>query len=629
VIQWLPTGGNTLTAQQLSAGVYTASVTDLLGCVTTVTADITQPDQLNIGVDSVRNVSCFGQNDGAVYVSGFGGTSPYTYTWSTGSNTNAATSLTVGTYTVQVADVNNCSFSITANISQPPVLTASAAITRSILCFGGFGDASVTIAGGTAPYSISWNSVPPQNGNVLNAVPAGSYTASITDRNGCMISDEVTFNQPSQIATAVSQLDTICANSSSLLVATAAGGVGSYLYTWAPDGSVTTGTLQFSVGNDVTYTVVAFDKNGCAGSDAVSTINVYNLLDGNVQLLGYTPICPGQASSLEAKVGGYPGPVTYKWSHNIAANPGPHVVQPKSKTIYSLTVTNACGQVVQKTTTVDIASPPEVHMIADSLSVCAPGSIQFREVGAAVNSADPVVEWLWDFGNGEISGEQEPDFYFPEPGTYTVHLTVTSGRGCVNTSTVPLQAMVHPKPVADFTLSSTTLQLPFDELKCTNLSVGATNFRWDFGDGKTSTLVNPSVRLEKVGTTVIQLIAISQFGCMDTAVKIINTYSDIRFPNAFTPDESGSSGGQYDVTSLTNNVFFPYTSGVSDYSLQIFNRWGELIFESTDLKIGWDGYYRGVLCQQGVYVWKASAKLGDGKNFSQAGTVTLLRKGEE
>jgi gliding motility-associated-like protein len=123
----------------------------------------------------------------------------------------------------------------------------------------------------------------------------------------------------------------------------------------------------------------------------------------------------------------------------------------------------------------------------------------------------------------------------------------------------------------------------------------------------------------------IQLIVNNKFGCLDTASTIVRTDADIIFPNVFTPNTLGSSGGQYDVKSLSNDVFFPYTSGVIYYKLQIFDRWGELIFESNDVNIGWDGYYKGKLCEQGVYIWKASVKLSNGKTFNKTSDVTLLR----
>ena len=105
----------------------------------------------------------------------------------------------------------------------------------------------------------------------------------------------------------------------------------------------------------------------------------------------------------------------------------------------------------------------------------------------------------------------------------------------------------------------------------------------------------------------------------------MTTNTDVVFPNAFSPGTDGSTGGYYDATAMDNNIFFPYTKGVSEFKLQIFNRWGELIFETEDFKQGWDGYYHGKLCQSDVYIWKADIKFDNNKRFTQSGDVTLLR----
>jgi gliding motility-associated-like protein len=99
----------------------------------------------------------------------------------------------------------------------------------------------------------------------------------------------------------------------------------------------------------------------------------------------------------------------------------------------------------------------------------------------------------------------------------------------------------------------------------------------------------------------------------------------VEFPNAFTPSLAGPSDGQYDPNSPTNNVFHPQAEGVLDYKLYIYNRWGELMFESKNIETGWDGYFNGKLCPQDVYIWKAEGKFINGKTFEESGDVTLLR----
>jgi gliding motility-associated-like protein len=201
---------------------------------------------------------------------------------------------------------------------------------------------------------------------------------------------------------------------------------------------------------------------------------------------------------------------------------------------------------------------------------------------------------------------------------------VTTFGGCTNSNaSTPFVVSIHPYPNAAFSVNSTQLDLPYDVLICDNQSTGAVTYQWSFGDGGTSTASEPTYQYTAVGTYPVQLIATSAYGCSDTATINVITSADVVFPNVFTP--GGPNGGGYNVTSLDNDVFFPYTSGVTDFKFQIYNRWGELIFESMDINTGWDGYYKGQLCQQDVYVWKAFIKLNNGKVFNKSGDVTLLR----
>jgi gliding motility-associated-like protein len=105
----------------------------------------------------------------------------------------------------------------------------------------------------------------------------------------------------------------------------------------------------------------------------------------------------------------------------------------------------------------------------------------------------------------------------------------------------------------------------------------------------------------------------------------INPNFEIEVPNAFTPDPNGGNGGIYVADALDNNIFYPITKFVEEFHMTIFNRWGEMVFESFNLAIGWDGYYRGVLSQQDVYVWKIELRYIDGSVYQQIGDVTLVR----
>jgi gliding motility-associated-like protein len=623
---WSPSAGTSLSETALAAGPYVFTATDSLGCTASATAIIAEPSPINIAVSSLNNVACNGGNSGSITVTPSGGTPGYSYNWLPGGSTSPSVSgLASGTYTVNVTDQNNCPAAISINISQPTLLTSSLGTQTDPVCFGaGNGTASVNATGGTLPYSFLWSDG--QTGSTAVNISAGSYTVTITDASGCTSSNTTVIGQPTQVITSAGPNDTICLGSSGSVSATATGGAGNYYYAWQPSGAINLGTLPVTPTANTTYTVVAFDQDGCAGTtDTVSAI-VYSLSAANIDAVTLvSPICPGQNTTVSAIVTGTTGPVTYSWNNGLGTTAGPISVSPFVSTTYIVSVTNSCGTTVMDSVAVLISPPPTVSFMADSNIVCVPSIVQFNDNSVTGNPLDPIHTWLWTFGDGTTSALDNPSHVYTTPGTYAVTLTVTTGNGCTNTSASPLMITAYPYPTAAFNVNSTSLNIPYDVLVCINQSLGATNYLWSFGDGGTSTLTNPEYLYTTVGTFPVQLIATSTLGCSDTAILTVTTNSDVVFPNVFTPNVDGSGGGFYDINNLSNDIFFPYTSGVTEYELRIFNRWGELIFETFDIKEGWDGYYRGKVCQQDVYIWKAKIKLNNGKEFNKSGDVTLLR----
>jgi gliding motility-associated-like protein len=626
IYSWSPTGGSSLTGTALSAGNYTITVTDNLGCAGNAVATITQPSALGVSISALSSVSCNGGSNGSITVTGVGGTPTYSYSWSPiVSVAPTISGLSVGSYTVNVTDQNSCSTIISIPITQPPTLSSSIGSSTNVTCFNGTtGSAFVSVSGGTIPYSYLWSNG--QTGSTASGLSAGSYTVTVTDFNGCTSTNTVLITQPTQVITSAGPNDTLCLGSSGTLTATASGGGGIYYYTWQPVFVTNAGTLTVNPTVNTNYTVIAYDQFGCMGTiDSVSAI-VYSLSAANINAVTLvSPICPGQSTTVSVLVTGLTGPLTYSWNNGLGTSPGPITVSPLVNTTYIVSVTSSCGITVMDSIQVIISPPPTVIFSSDSDIICIPTIVQFFDNSLTGNAADPIHTWLWNFGDGTTSGVDDPTHLYTTPGTYLVTLTVTTGNGCTNTSTSPLAINAYPFPVAAFSINSTVLNIPYDNLVCTNSSVGASTYIWSFGDGSISTLTNPSYLYTTVGTYPIQLIATNTYGCSDTAYSQVTTNTDIIFPNVFTPSEDGTTGGFYDITSLTNDVFFPYTSGVEEFKMQIFNRWGELIFETNNFKQGWDGYYRGKICEQDVYIWKAYIRLNNGKKFNKTGDVTLLR----
>jgi gliding motility-associated-like protein len=231
----------------------------------------------------------------------------------------------------------------------------------------------------------------------------------------------------------------------------------------------------------------------------------------------------------------------------------------------------------------------------------------------------------WDFNDGTTTSEANPVHVFDRPGTYHIQLS----SNLFGTQQFQYQTVIiYPLPTAGFNVQPEKVMLPEDVMQCENTSELCNNNIWYFGDGSVSEERFPKHRYTELGKKDISLVVWSENGCKDSinkiaAVEVIQS-GDIMFPNAFIPNKSGPTGGAYTVGDMKPTSFFPYHRGIEKYKLQIYNRWGELLFETDDINIGWDGYYKGKLCKQDVYVYKAKGKFVNGKNFMRTGDVTLF-----
>ncbi|MDN4165262.1 PKD domain-containing protein [Cytophagales bacterium LB-30] len=257
---------------------------------------------------------------------------------------------------------------------------------------------------------------------------------------------------------------------------------------------------------------------------------------------------------------------------------------------------------------------------------CLPLEVQFTNT---TQFGDPS-KYRWDFGDGSaISTEINPRHIYTRPGVYTVTL---SGANPTNEIVVNVKQdiiTVSNVPFAGFAVAPTQVFLPDQPIYLRNDSQNATSFSWDFGDGNTSEEYEPTHLYTEAGVFNITLVAINDSGCTDTltleAAVTAEEGGQIKVPNIFTPGISSGSGGSGGAGFGDNAVFLPVTDGVVEFELLIYNRWGQLLFESKDKNVGWDGTYNGALCQQDVYVYKLTVKLLSGEILTKLGDVTLLR----
>ncbi len=258
----------TSSATGLGAGVYTVTVSDANGCTKTALVTITQPNPLIINCTAL-DAKCFGASNGSVTTATSGGTPPYTFLWSTGHTTQNRPNAAAGTYTVTVTDSKGCTAQCTAVVSQPALITAAIAKTN-VSCFGGHnGTAVITAAGGTPPYTYSWNTVPVQTNLTATGLGAGTFNCVVTDSKGCAKSFSVTITQPTALSLAISKTNvSVPGGSNGSATANPAGGTPPYSYLWNTSPAKTTQTAGGLTAG--TYTVTVTDSKGCTKSGSVT-----------------------------------------------------------------------------------------------------------------------------------------------------------------------------------------------------------------------------------------------------------------------------------------------------------------------------------------------------------------------
>lgn len=548
----------------------------------------------------------------------------FTYLWNdpAAQATATATGLAAGTYMVHVTDNYGCDTTATVTVAQPTVLSAAQITATPPSCTGGSnGSASVQPAGGTPGYSYQWSAnTNGQTTSTAFGLPPGAYTVVVTDANGCQAQATTTLIAPTPITLTAQVDDTVCVNTPVPLTAQASGGAGGHTITWAGIG--TGDTIQYSFPATQVVHVSVTDQAGCSGPMLELPVTVLDLSLATLHTYGDTAFCPGGTATVGGWLTGYPGSASLSWPQLPATGNGPFTVTATASRTLTVIATDACANTLESNIPITVETPPAITLPPVIAEGCAPLTVHFP----AGLTSQPV-SYLWRFGDGSTSTSMMPVHVYPA-GDYTVSLTVTTPLGC--TADALNTGMVHayPDPVAAFTASPWETDADHADVQFTDQSTGAiSSWDWSFGDGGISIDPDPAYHFLEPGTWEVSLQVTTDHGCTSTVdhVVTINPVYDVTIPNAFTPNPNGGSGGGFDPMDLSNDVFYPFIRFVKDFRMRVFNRWGELVFESDDIKRGWDGYYKGHLSQQDVYVYQIWVRFVDNKEVQRTGDITLFR----
>ncbi len=583
-------GTNTQTITVTTSGSYNVTISDINGCtatstntVFTVLAPPTAPTITASGPLSF----CTGDS---VTLS----SSPSsTYLWSNGATTQNITVYGTGVFSVTNTNAAGCvtpTSAVTNTTMFPvppaPTITAAGPVT---FCNGG----NVVLTS-TAAASYNWSNT--YNTQSITVITSGTYNLNVTDANGCPspLSNDVivTVNPlPASPTISASGPTTFCQGGSVTLQSSEAAG-----NNWTTGSTANAITVSTSGNYAVTFT----DANNCT-SVASNPVMVTAMALAPTPVIttnGPTTFCENDSLVLTCSQA-----QTYTWNTGETT---PSITVDAAGT-YSVTVGDVCNPAIPFTDIIINVNPsPVASFTAPTLVDCLPSNIEF--INTSLNAAAS----FWNFGDGGNSNETNPVYMYQFPGLYTISLTVFDTNGCSNTKTIQELIQIYPAAELSYTITPQVTNLLNSNIVFQNNTANCASQEWDLGIYGSSTSAVYSYTFEEVGTYYVGLSVVTENGCVEelTDSVIVEDNYVVFFPTSFTPNGDG-----------LNDVFMPLGGGIEKFKLEIYNRWGNLIYTTNSMSQPWDGNDHG----QDNYIWKVYLKDNDGVDREMIGSVTLLR----
>lgn len=374
------------------------------------------------------------------------------------------------------------------------------------------------------------------------------------------------------------------------------------------------------------YSLQVVSDQGC--TDAVSgTVTTYPLPTSDFQMTSTSScISPVSVNLFNQSSGAN----QFEWNHDNGTTETSFNSTAVFDTIgqynIQLLVTNQFGCQDSSTQLFEVFPTVTVDFETSNPVGCEPWEVAFT------NLSENGIDYDWDFNYGSGSDETDPTHLFEEPSTYSVTLIAEGLGGCADTITYSNLVTVWPNPTANFEYTNIQDEIANGTIAFTNTSSPHVGSWWDFGDGATSDSENTTHQYDFFGNKLVTLAIVDANGCVDTLQRYIevNFFGGLYVPNAIIPNDMNP-----DV-----RVFQPKGTGLGNYHVVVFDKWGNLLWESTELVEGspseaWDGTYLGEEVPQGAYVWKIDAIFANGDiwdgmenkkgEFHETGTVTIIR----
>ncbi len=588
----------------LPLGTYTLVVTDAAGCVYSTTVIISVA---SLATAQITNTICGKPGSGSITLTPTFGTPPYTYSIDgiVFQSSNFFNNLNAGRYTIMIKDANSCSSSIDEIVKADASIITNPVI-KMPACFGDAnGSLTLNPLFGNGNYLFTLNGQT-QSNNLFTNLKSGTYSLQIKDSIGCIKDTSVIILQPNPLRiTSIVISASNCITPDGQITIKANGGTTPYLY--SIDNGVTYQTTTiFNVTAGI-HTVTVKDANGCITNIPVTVDALDRAM--KVDLGNDKTICVGSSTTLASIT--TPAANYFRWTPSSGLNDSTSaapIASPADTTTYIL---NAKSDVCfgADTIRVNVLHKPVVNAGNDTV-ICYNTSGILR--GSATNLSGSV-SYLWTPAADIISPNLPVTVVKPITiRSHTYRLQVTDNYGC-NFSVFDDVKVFMNDAIRAFAGNDTIAAMGVPHQL---FGSGGTNYLWSPANVLNNpALQNPIATLNN--DTRFTLIVKDPLGCTGTSSVLVKVYigSTYYIPNAFTPNGDG-----------LNDVFHATAPGIQKtYYFRIYNRRGQLMYESNDATKGWDGTYRNVLQPSAVYVWTIKGVDAFGKDSFLKGTVTLIR----
>jgi gliding motility-associated-like protein len=602
------------TLQNILAGNYVVLIQDANNCTFTDSVIITTTLPPLASVDATNDAAC-GTNNGSIIVSANGGAGLYNFQWFDANgllqtnnnivNIDSLINLGAGNYLIIVTDNNGCSDSVNASVNNLNAAVLNLVNQNNVLCFGdNNGNAVVSASGGAAPYTFVWTS----NGSAIqtdslissvdtlnNALP-GQYIVEVTDNTGCITNFTVNITGPTAPLNIVSLAFTnaTCGNSDGTASVVVSGGTnnGAYQYNWQPSGGSAASAVNLAVG---TYTITITDANNCT-TDSVFSIG--NTNGPTVSITNFNnPTCNGLSNGSASALGtGGTGTLNYQWSSGLGNST---TVNNLAAGVYTVIATDSLG--CSGSANVTISQPALITATLTTTPAYCATSNGSAQIIASGGTGSLSFQW----NNGSTSANATG----LAPGNCNV--TVTDSLGCVQifSSVIESTGNFTVDAGLDATIDAGT------SIELTGNGPAAAIYSWSPIEFLSCTTCVTTVATPEV--TTVYTLSVNLNGCIATDTVIIEVEEkcgDVFVPSGFSPNNDA-----------INDILFARGNCILELDFKIYDRWGELIFESNDKNIGWDGTFKGKPALAGVYVYYINA-LVKGSTINTRGNVTLMRE---